>query len=798
MLGDLADRIKSPILKLVGKCPPRHFHQAVTVAKHCFKLLKFDHQGVKYLEIGDAIDLSQETLIAAGELPLSGEEEKLERILNHQFQLASRAILELYKTIGDRKKMDNFNEEFNDAQERDKKSVDRKRMAMLRNTALPKGDDLKKATAAATVPVILSVVDNTKGYTKRTLERTVDIKSSIFLGTMYLHGFTYKLTTTEGYSLKHGFQFFLYRERQHELTKDGVVFEKLRDTTSLKEARKKYPEKALELFLVVLNNHDSLVAVTCGYSGGTSAPHDFGELIRKPYNSNVIEQLHGEHGDTYINLDGGAGVPHEQLRWTDLEKGRWILPLPGNIAFVPAPISPTQDTASAHSTHTIASHMSYNTSQESFMTATENIHPPSTVASSQVDVDQFTMTAEPSSGTLNLQSASGNLTMPTPSLSGYDTSSTHPSAAARPCTPSKVSRNPCGNSTMPTPSLFAHDTSGTPPTTTRPCTPSKILQNPSVAVPENSNPPSAAVSHKARVDQTTAILGSEAGTILEPRPLPPSSASTPRPRLAPLPFNENYVSQQFAPAIPVSRAHSVDSPTVLLTPESDPGSPIPQAPLFPIITHLNGVGASLPGNPVPVAPPSNTIDCTPMPASASVPPGSHKANMVCLETVNLGSPTTTPPPPKGRFGFLRRSVAPPTPISPLNSPSSKAPARTGTSHLPEVTAAPSNSAALTASQNTPPTSTPPVSKSGAQRGKELPSSSAPKGQRLQRPVVTTPAPTSPEAESKLVTPAVETPQERKRNLPGAIEAAPEPKDNSWKGWMLRKAVRYVWGVPQYD
>ncbi|KAG9008056.1 hypothetical protein FRB94_013821 [Tulasnella sp. JGI-2019a] len=76
------------------------------------------------------------------------------------------------------------------------------------------------------------------------------------------------------------------------------------------------------------------------------------------------------------------------------------------------------------------------------------------------------------------------------------------------------------------------------------------------------------------------------------------------------------------------------------------------------------------------------------------------------------------------------------------------------------------------------------------------------------PVVTTPAPTTSEAESyspKLVTsalPAAESPQGRKRRLPGAIDPAPGEENTSWRGWMkkkvMRKAVRYVWGVPLYD
>ncbi|KAG9035276.1 hypothetical protein FRB95_011571 [Tulasnella sp. JGI-2019a] len=317
------------------------------------------------------------------------------------------------------------------------------------------------------------------------------------------------------------------------------------------------------------------------------------------------------------------------------------------------------------------------------------------------------------------------------------------------------------------------------------------LRNPSRAVAENLDPPSVVVSHQVRIAQTTAIFGSRTETILELRPLPPSSASTPRPQPVPLPSNENQISQQFASVIPVSGAES--------------------APLFPLATHLNGAGASLPENTAPVRLPVNTVDSIPTLAGVSRSE-SYKAEATRPGIANLGRRLTASAPSRARFGFHRRSDTSPTPVRTSDSPSSRAPVTAGTSAaLPEVTAPPDDSAVrvpLTPSQDKPPTSEPPH-RSGIQGGKEPPSSSAPKDQRPRlMPVVTTPAPTTSEAESyspKLVTsalPAAESPQGRKRRLPGAIDPAPGEENTSWRGWMkkkvMRKAVRYVWGVPLYD
>ncbi|KAG8990541.1 hypothetical protein FRB94_013302 [Tulasnella sp. JGI-2019a] len=343
MLEDLAAGvIGGAILKLVGKCRPPHFHKATTVAKNCFKVLKFEHEVVKYIEnptLEKAINLSQGAITAANKPPPSPDEEtEWDKILNQQFEEAFQAIRELYITMYSVKdeKVDNFIEAFGDAKARDKLSVERRhtvlsRIGKAKQAALSKGDDLKNAFTAATVPVILSVVDNTTGFNKRILERQVDANSIRFLETMRLHGFMYKLTT-EGFSLQHFSQFFLCREKQHNITNDGVVFEKLGDKTSLKAARQKDSEKPLELFLVVLKDDEPLVAVTCGYVGDASAGRDFGELIQKPNAGSVIKTSYGGGGGIYRSLNGKSKVPHEQLKWTDLEKGYWILPLKGNIA----------------------------------------------------------------------------------------------------------------------------------------------------------------------------------------------------------------------------------------------------------------------------------------------------------------------------------------------------------------------------------------------------------------------------------------------------------------------------------
>ncbi|KAG8990405.1 hypothetical protein FRB94_013420 [Tulasnella sp. JGI-2019a] len=172
MLGNLAAEIiqRSPFFKLVGKCQPRHFHKGATVAKHCFKLLRPGHGAVEYIENSvpeNAIDLSQGALIAANK-PLSpGEEAEWDKKLNQKFEAASRAIKALYRIMYPEAK-GNFIEDFADAKRLDGQSAYRKHMVTLRiekaeKAALSKGDDLKKAFTTATVPVILSVVDNTMG-----------------------------------------------------------------------------------------------------------------------------------------------------------------------------------------------------------------------------------------------------------------------------------------------------------------------------------------------------------------------------------------------------------------------------------------------------------------------------------------------------------------------------------------------------------------------------------------------------------------------------------------------------------
>ncbi|KAG8990406.1 hypothetical protein FRB94_013421, partial [Tulasnella sp. JGI-2019a] len=137
-----------------------------------------------------------------------------------------------------------------------------------------------------------------------------------------------------------------------------------------------------------------------------------------------------------------------------------------------------------------------------------------------------------------------------------------------------------------------------------------------------------------------------------------------------LPLQENIAS---AIATPVSRTGSVSLPTALPTPDSELGSPIPQVPLVPLVTDLNGASGSLQKNPVPVTPPVNTVKSISTPVGASISSRSHKANMIRSEITNLGSTTTTPILSKARFGFHRRSEAPPTPVSASDSPSSKAP-----------------------------------------------------------------------------------------------------------------------------
>lgn len=79
-------------------------------------------------------------------------------------------------------------------------------------------------------------------------------------------------------------QFYIRRERQHELTNDGVTFKALVDLTmTLKMvADHVTPPAVLELFLVVVPIQGIFFVVTCGHERGSpNGQGDIGEVIRK-------------------------------------------------------------------------------------------------------------------------------------------------------------------------------------------------------------------------------------------------------------------------------------------------------------------------------------------------------------------------------------------------------------------------------------------------------------------------------------------------------------------------------------
>ncbi|KAG9005909.1 hypothetical protein FRB94_001119 [Tulasnella sp. JGI-2019a] len=209
------------------------------------------------------------------------------------------------------------------------------------------------------------------------------------------------------------------------------------------------------------------------------------------------------------------------------------------------------------------------------------------------------------------------------------------------------------------------------------------------------------------------------------------------------PTSSDTGSNGFLPTAP----REDDGTEETFTPNSESVSPVLQT-----LTHLDRTGPSLPSmsrNPVvPSYPSVDPPTCLPTAIGASKSPDDHTT---AAQSATGGRVTRLPL--NARLNSLLDSAV-------------SAPNSTGS----EVSARSQVKATLPGAQ--------------AELGQPIDASNTLQG-------------TAPQTE-----PSLEWLQGRRRRLPGALENVPEEADNSWGGWMKKKvtrqAVRYAWGVPQYD
>ncbi|KAG9005052.1 hypothetical protein FRB94_001875 [Tulasnella sp. JGI-2019a] len=198
--------------------------------------------------------------------------------------------------------------------------------------APPKGEDLTAALEKATIDVTLYVVDLVKPNPRPILARGQG-STSRHHKTLRLGGLISELRREGDIDTGTMPRFYLRREQQHKLTKDGVIFEPLDERMKLKAAAERASPKRifLELFLVLVPIREDFVVVTCGSEGRHSiGQDDVGEIIRPSESSTgVASRVLGQRGDVYRNPQTKESMPHETVRWEDLSKGNWVLPLQG-------------------------------------------------------------------------------------------------------------------------------------------------------------------------------------------------------------------------------------------------------------------------------------------------------------------------------------------------------------------------------------------------------------------------------------------------------------------------------------
>ncbi|KAG8878898.1 hypothetical protein FRB97_002135 [Tulasnella sp. 331] len=327
-LGDLANIVVGPLLKLVGSTAPPYLYQSITLGRHCKKLLEYKYIANEYCDIAiieKAINSSQLAIGEAINVSSTAYEPSKSPHVDNLFKTARESIKALYMAMHSRrlalaqKLGDCFVHECDDAYYRDIQACYRKQVILKRTkpTASELTDAMKKTTMDVTISVSKKVLVCGRGTPGR------------YHGALRLQGLIYKLDQEKAINmLTDTLKFYLRREKQHTLTANGAIFEAVGQGEVLTSVRKSATTAlngSLELFLAVAPLHQPLAIITAGYERNHKQL-DVGEVVVKPNDKNSpLPHWFGKRGDVYRSTKSKTLINYEDMRWEDLTRGPWVL-----------------------------------------------------------------------------------------------------------------------------------------------------------------------------------------------------------------------------------------------------------------------------------------------------------------------------------------------------------------------------------------------------------------------------------------------------------------------------------------